>query len=61
VVNLFEQRCDRSFSRLSSYENKLADGVFFYVSTHISAKWEYFKEKAKKDKNNSLVNGVNEG
>lgn len=48
VINLFEQRCNRSFSLLSRYENKLADGVFFYTSVHLSSVWA-------KRKNNSQV------
>lgn len=40
VVDLFEQRCGKSFSRLSRYENNLADAVFFYVSENISPRRE---------------------
>lgn len=50
VVDLFEQRCHRSFSRLSRYENDLANGVFFYVSEQISAKWaEWNQQKQKRN------------
>jgi hypothetical protein len=56
VVNLFQERCSSSFSRLSRYENDLANGVFFYISENLDSKWQEFKdlnEKRKKDKQNN--------
>jgi len=50
VVDLFEQRCHRSFSRLSRYENDLANGVFFYVSEQISAKWAQWNQQKEQRK-----------
>jgi len=51
VVDLFEQRCGKSFSRLSRYENQLADAVFFYVSENRPHRWEnYHKQKEQRQK-----------
>ncbi|MEQ9482292.1 type I-D CRISPR-associated protein Cas10d/Csc3 [Coleofasciculus sp. F4-SAH-05] len=55
VVDLFEQRCHRSFSRLSRYENDLANGVFFYVSEQISAKWAQWNQQKQQRKVKSDV------
>ncbi|HBB32363.1 MAG TPA: type I-D CRISPR-associated protein Cas10d/Csc3 [Cyanobacteria bacterium UBA8803] len=44
AVDLFEQRCGKSFSRLSRYENDLANAVFFYVSENIDARWKRWHE-----------------
>ncbi len=51
VVDLFEQRCAKSFSRLSRIENDLANAVFFYVSENLSARWAKWKELEAKRKN----------
>ena len=50
VVDLFEQRCAKSFSRLSRIENDLANAVFFYVSENLSARWAKWKELEAKRK-----------
>jgi len=55
VVDLFEQRCHRSFSRLSRYENDLANGVFFYVSEQLSAKWAQWNQQKQQRKVKSDV------
>jgi disulfide oxidoreductase YuzD len=51
VVNLFEERCTKSFSRLNRIENDLANAVFFYVSENLSARWDRWKEMEAKRKN----------
>ncbi|MEQ9356287.1 MAG: hypothetical protein RIG63_12795 [Coleofasciculus chthonoplastes F3-SA18-01] len=55
VVDLFEQRCHRSFSRLSRYENDLANGIFFYVSEQLSAKWAQWNQQKQQRKVKSDV------
>jgi hypothetical protein len=51
VVDLFEERCTKSFSRLNRIENDLANAVFFYVSENLSARWDRWKEMEAKRKN----------
>lgn len=56
VVNLFEERCAKSFSRLSRIENDLANAVFFYVSENLSARWDRRNEAKPKNAKNNLQN-----